>query len=121
MFKFDYITKGDTKEHGSNWSQITDHPYRIVIGGGSGCGKTNALLNLISRQTDSDKICLYAKDLYEAKYQVLINKREGAGIKNFNDSKAFIKYVNDMDDIKILKNTIQIKMKDIDCIWLYDC
>ena len=30
---------------------------------------------------------------------MLINKSEGAGIKHFNDSKAFTKYLNDMDDI----------------------
>ena len=38
--------------------------------------KKNALLNLISNQPDTDKIYLYAKDPYEAKYQDLINKRE---------------------------------------------
>ena len=44
------------------------HPYRILIIGGLGSGKTNALLNLISNQTDIDKIYLYAKDPYKAKY-----------------------------------------------------
>ena len=61
--------------------------------------KTNALLNLISYQTDIDKIYLYAKDPYEAKYQLLINKREGRDIKHFNNSEAFIKYSNDIDYI----------------------
>ena len=42
---------------------------------------------------------MYAKDLYEAKYQYLINKREGAGIYHFNDPKAFIEYLNDMRDV----------------------
>ena len=53
-------------------------------------GKTNALLNLINNQLDIDKIYLYAKDSYEAKYQYLINKREKVGLDHFNDSKAFI-------------------------------
>ena len=44
-----------------------DHPYRILIVGGSGSGKTNALLNLISIEPDNDKIYLYAKDPYKAK------------------------------------------------------
>ena len=44
------------------------HPYRILIIGGSGSGKTNALLNLISNQPDIDKIYLYGKDPYGAKY-----------------------------------------------------
>ena len=46
-----------------------------------------------------DKMYLYATDPYEAKYQFLINKRESAGSKHLNDSKAFIEYSNDMDDI----------------------
>ena len=75
------------------------HPYRILIIGGSGSGKTNALLNLINNQPDIDKIYLYAKDPYEAKYQYLINKREGVGINHFNDPKAFIEYSNDMQDV----------------------
>ena len=39
------------------------------------------------------------KDLYEAKYQLLINKWERTSLKRLNDSKAFIQYSNDMDDI----------------------
>ena len=42
---------------------------------------------------------MYAKDPYEAKYQYLINKREGVGINHFNDPKAFIEYSNDMQDV----------------------
>ena len=79
--------------------KITDHPYRILIIGGSGSAKSNALLNLINHEPDIDKIYLYAKDPYEAKYQFLINKRESTGSKYLNDSKAFIEYSNDMDDI----------------------
>ena len=47
------------------------------------------LLNLINNQPDIDKISLYAKDAYEAKYQLLINKRENTGLKHFDDPKAF--------------------------------
>ena len=82
-----------------NWPYIPDHPYRILIVGGSGSGKTNVLLNLIENQPDIDKIYLYAKDPYESKYQYLINKREGVGINHFNDPKAFIDYSNDMHDV----------------------
>ena len=87
-------------EHNSNWSYILDHLYKILIIGGSGSGKTNALLNLIiDNQPDIDKIHPYAKDPYEAKYQYLINKREKVGLDHFNDPKAFIEYFNDMQDI----------------------
>ena len=56
-------------------------------------------MNLIENQQDIDKIYLYPKDPYEAKYQYLINKREGVGINHFNDPKAFIEYSNDMHDV----------------------
>ena len=49
---------------------------------------------MIENQPDIDKIYLYAKDPYEAKYRNLINKREGVGINHFNDPKAFIEYSN---------------------------
>ena len=54
---------------------------------------------MIENQPGIDKIYLYAKDPYEAKYQYLINKREGVGINHFNDPKAFIEYSNDMHDV----------------------
>ena len=57
---------------------IPDHPYRIIIIGGSGSGKTNALINLINEENDIDKIYLYSRDLSEPKYEYLIEKREDA-------------------------------------------
>ena len=32
-------------------------------------------------------------------YQFLINKRKNTGLRHFNDSRAFIEYSNDMDNI----------------------
>ena len=55
--------------------------------------------DIVSRQRNIDKIYLYAKDPYEPKYQLLINKREGLGLKHCNDLKAFIEYSNTIDDI----------------------
>ena len=54
---------------------------------------------LINYEPDVDKIYLYARDPYEAKYQLLINKRRNTSLKYLNDSKAFIEYLNDMYDI----------------------
>ena len=68
-----------------------------MIIGGSGSGKTNALLNLVKEQDDIDKIYLYAKDLSEPKYEFLIKKLENVGIKHLNDSNAFIEC--SMDDV----------------------
>ena len=94
----DYVNKSRT-EHNRNWQYIPDKPYRISIIGGSGSGKANVLLNLIKNQPDIKKVYLHAKDLYEAKYQYLINKRESVGINHFNDPKTFINYSNDIRDI----------------------
>ena len=46
-----------------------------------------------------NKTYLYAKDQYEAKYQYLINKREGVAINHFKDLKDFIEYSNDMCNV----------------------
>ena len=99
MMNFDDVIKEEEKQHNPNWAQIPDHPYRILITGDSGLGKTNSSFNLISQQPDIDKIYLYAKDPYEAKYQFLINKQESTDSKHFNDSKAFIEYSNNMDNV----------------------
>ena len=99
MINFDDYANENKTEHNLKWPYIPDHPYRILIIGGSGSGKMNALLNLINKQPDIDKIYLYAKDPYEAKYQILIDKRESVGLKHFNDPKAFIEYSNDMQDV----------------------
>ena len=71
MVNFDDHTNENKLEHNLMWPYISDHPYRILIIGVSGSGKTNPLLNLINDQSDIDKIYLYAKDPYEAKYQHL--------------------------------------------------
>ena len=99
MIKFDnYVNENKTK-HNKNWPYIPDHPYKILIIGGLGSGKTNLLLNLIENQIDIDKIYLCAKDPYDSKYQYLTNKREGVGINHCNDPKAFIEYSNNMHDV----------------------
>ena len=76
MINFDNYRNGNKTEHNLKRPYIPDHPYRILIVGGSGSGKTDALLNLINNQPNIDKIYLYAEDPFEAKYQYLINKRE---------------------------------------------
>ena len=75
MFNLDGIQNKHNKDHNNKWPYIPDHPQRMLIIGGSGSGKTNALLNLTKEQ-DSDslivKIYLYPKDLKERKYQFSI-------------------------------------------------
>ena len=104
MFNLGYLTKRKIKEHNGNWLQILNHPCRMLITGGSTSGKTNALLNIMSHQTDIDKIYLYAKQ------QLLTNKPEEADIKHFNKSIAFVEHLKIwMIFIKIMKYTTQIK------------
>ena len=90
MINLDRITNENNKETNEKWPYILDHPYRILIICGSGSRKTNALINLINEQNDIDKIYLYARDLNEPKYEILIKKRKDAGIKHLNDPNTFI-------------------------------
>ena len=99
MIKFDSYTNENKTKHNLKWPYLPDHPYKVLIIGGSGSGKTNALLNLINNQQDIDKIYLYAKNPYEEKYQHLINTREKVGLDHFKDPKAFMEYSNDMQDV----------------------
>ena len=82
MINFDYYINENKTIHNKNWPYIPGHPYRTLIIGGSGSGKTHLLLNLIENQPDIDKIYLYAKDPYESKYQYLINLIR-SGYKSF--------------------------------------
>ena len=64
----------------------------------------------MNQQPDIDKTRSYTKDPYEAKSQFLITKHEDVGTKHFNNSKAFIEYSNNMNDLyKPFKTTIQIR------------
>ena len=90
MTIFDDYTNENKTQYNLKWPYIPDHPCKILIIVGSGSGKTNALSNLINNQPDIDKIYLYAKDPYEAKYQYLINKREKVGLSHHDDPKALI-------------------------------
>ena len=104
MINFDDVLKENIQEHNRNWPQIPDYPYRILITGGSGSGKINSLFNLIKQQTNIHKIYLYAKDPYEAKYQILNNKRESTMVLKLLLNTQMIWIF-----IKTLMNTNQIK------------
>ena len=95
MLNLDDIVSNKKKSSSEN----NDWPFRMLIIGPSGFGKTNTLLHLINNFHPIDKIYLYAKDTDGKKYQYLINKREQAGIKIFNDPHTFIEYSNDMNDV----------------------
>ena len=99
MINLDSIISESNGNHNKKWLYIPDHLYRILIISRSGSGKTNILLNLINEQEDIDKICLYATDLSEPKYEFLIQNRANAGNKHLNDLNAFTEYSNAMDNV----------------------
>ena len=74
------LYKWKNVEHKLKWSYIPDRPYWILMIGGSGWGVTNALINQINNQSDIDKMYLYVRDAYEAKFQYLTLKRLGGGV-----------------------------------------
>ena len=84
MFDFDYIAQANIKERNTKWPEIPNHPYKILIVGGSGSRKINALINIINLEPDIEK------DPYHAKYQMLIIQIKSIGLKYLNDSKAII-------------------------------
>ena len=91
---------------------------------GPASGKTNVLLNLINHKPDIDKIHLYTNDPYEAKYQLLINKREITALFKLSKKLLLNTQMIGMIFTKILKNTIQIKNEKYYLylmIWLLIC
>ena len=68
-----------TTKNNEKWWYIPDHPYWIIIIGGSGSRKTNTLS--------------------EPKYEYLIKKHRDVGIKHVNNPDAFIECSNTMDDV----------------------
>ena len=67
MINIDNFVNGNKIEHNQKRPYIPDYPHKIIIIGGSGSAKTNALINLINEQNDIDKMYLYARDFGEPK------------------------------------------------------
>ena len=113
------------KDQNPNWPKNPDYLYIILIIEASGSGKTNSFFNRINQQPDFVKFYLYVKDPYVAKNQFLIKKGNDAGKKCFNDSKAFIVYSNNMNDIyKNIEDYKSNKKKNywsFFMIWLLIC
>ena len=61
MINLDSVTNENNKNHNKKWPYILDHPYGILIIGGSGSEKTNTLLRLINEQDDIEKFMFMQK------------------------------------------------------------
>ena len=94
MINLDSIINENNKKHNQKWPYIPDHHYRILIIGGSGSGKTNALINLINEPNDINNL-----DLSKLKYKYLIKKREDVGIKHVDNLNTFIECWSTMNDV----------------------
>ena len=97
MINFDDYTNENKTEHNTKWSYILDHPCKILIEGG--VPNQEKQITKFKNQHDIDKIYLYTKDPYQAKYQYSTKKREKADLHHYDDPKAFIEYSNDMQDV----------------------
>ena len=121
MINFDDVTKKKEqnkktknkkiiKERNLDWSQISDHLYRILIIRGSGSGETNSFFNLLNQQSDIEKTDVYGKDPYEAENQFLIKKRKSTDLSILTILKILLNtQIIWMIFTKILKNTMQTK------------
>ena len=89
----------------------------MLIIGGSGSGKTNALLNLISQHGGIDKVYLYAKDLSKPKYEFLVRNCESVGVKHCNDLNHLLSVqILWMTSMKILIITNQAEKEIFNCV-----
>ncbi len=104
---YDIIPKQykDTNKYNNPNAQkgIPKHPFRSVIIGGSGAGKTNTAMNIIFTGANMEHIYLYAKNLEEPLYKALIGTYENAGVRT---RQKLITYSDDPADI--------IKPEDVD-------
>ena len=67
MINYDDVTNENMNEHNPSGSWILDHPFKILIDGGSDSRETDALFNIMKQQDDYyygiiDKIYLFVKD-----------------------------------------------------------
>ena len=109
MINSDDVVKEDIKKQNQIWTQSCNNPYRILIIESSGSGKANSLFNLINEEPDIDKIYLYAKNLFDAKYQFLINKRESILMILMILKFLLNNRMTWMIFVKTLNNTTQMK------------
>ena len=96
MINFNDYTNENNTKHNPKPQYIPDHRYKILLIKGSGSWKANKLLDLMNNKSVVDKIYLYAKHPFEAKYQNLIKKRQNVGLKHYDDPKPLIEYSSDM-------------------------
>lgn len=117
FLNFDDIIKKDPEIERLNFIQnepfLPQHPFRMIINGFSGSGKTNQLLNLLFHPVytlNYNKVYLYAKDFTEDKYTWLIKRfEEIANEMNVPLEEIFV-YSDKLDEIINVDDLDKTKM-----------
>ena len=120
MINYDELASDKTSYKNTNGYLV--HPFRAVICGNSGCGKTNAVMNLLltkKYKMDYGHVHLFAKDLSEENYQFLISyftKLEQKVLKKTGETVKLLTYSDKLEDVpplsKINKNIQNIAIFD---------
>lgn len=98
-------------------------PFTALMAGGTGCGKTNVLLNLIFKFLHWDRIYLYALDLSEPKYEFL--KQQLQGLEALMRKQGLLKSSGDTpdplfvmsDNLNEIIRVNDLKVKNEDGTW----
>jgi len=103
MIDFSKILKSDM-DIDQNDPLMPQHPFRFLVVGGSGSGKTNMVLNLIMTFLKYDRLYLYARDIEEIKYRFLIKYFKNIqlllrGKKKIEDNEQIFQYGSEYEDI----------------------
>ena len=121
MINYDNVTKECINKNDLNRPQIPDNPYRILIIGGSGSGKTNALLNLKTKMiiTLLIKFTCTLRIHIKQNIKILIKNVKKNGLKTLEDPKPFIEYSNSIQDV--YKNIEEYKLsRKYDVLIVFD-
>src|SRR5688572_12993862 len=82
--------------HVNKYQLVPKWPFRLLVCGNSGSGKTNLLLNLVLQYLSFDRLIVFAKDLSEPKYEFLQKLLEDEPAAEFSSDDQFIT-VDDLD------------------------
>lgn len=91
IVNFDNMGDDDDVQYNQNNALLPQHPFRMLISGRGGCGKTNMTMNLIYKMLNYDKLYILTKHPEQKKYRDLI--------KNFEDNPDMIYVGSTIEEI----------------------
>eukprot|EP00732_Lithocolla_globosa_P000008 Lithocolla_globosa_v1_NODE_1_length_16663_cov_42.954359.p8 type:complete len:231 gc:universal NODE_1_length_16663_cov_42.954359:4342-3650(-) len=101
IINMDRLVNEENAGHNQGHASSFQHPFRTLICGSSGSGKSNLLLNLLlrPRYLYFDKLYLYAKTLNQSKYRYLAEQIQQKCALNKLDCSDFFFSSSDLDDV----------------------